>query len=126
LPTWHQTALWHASRSLCEHARRVTVDNHVSENNLGAAYLTGKGTVALAEQHLRRAVELKPDFWTGYASLGIVLDTQGRLDEAIACYSQSLALQPDQTKTRNNLGVALGKRGKMDEAIAQFDEAIRL
>jgi protein O-mannosyl-transferase len=124
--TWHQIAYWHDSRSLWEHALRVTVDNHVAENNLASAFLTGKGSVEEAEQHLRRAVELKPDFWTGYASLGIVLDTQGRLDEAIDCYSQSLALQPDQTKTRNNLGVALGKKGKMDEAIAQFDEAIRL
>jgi Flp pilus assembly protein TadD len=124
--TWRQLAFWHDSRSLWEHALQVTVDNHVAENNLGVACLAGKGTMEEAEQHLRRAIELKPDFWMGHASLGIALDKQGRLDEAITCYSESLALQPDQAKTRNNLGVALGKQGKLDEAIAQFDEAIRL
>jgi tetratricopeptide (TPR) repeat protein len=124
--TWRQISFWRDARTLWDHALQVTAANHVAENNMAAACMLGKGTLEEAEQHLRRAVAIKPDYWGGYARLGIALDKQGKLDEAVACYSRSLALQPDQPTTRNNLAVVLGKQGKLEEGIAQLQEAVRL
>jgi Flp pilus assembly protein TadD len=124
--SWRQITFWHDSRALWDHTLQVTTDNYVAENNMAAACALGNGTLAEAEQHLRRAVAIKPDYWDGLARLGIALDKQGKLEEARASYSQSLALQHDQPNTRNNLAVVLGKQGKLDEAIVQLEEAVRL
>jgi Flp pilus assembly protein TadD len=124
--TWRQISFWRDPRTLWDHTLQVTTGNHVAENNFAAACMLGQGTLAEAEQHLRRAVAIKPDYWGGYARLGMALDKQGKLDEAVACYARSLDLQTVQPSTRNNLAVVLGKQGKLEEGIAQLQEAVRL
>jgi tetratricopeptide (TPR) repeat protein len=59
-------------------------------------------------------------------NLGIVLADQGKLDEAIAHFSEALRIEPDYADAHNNLGVALADEGKLDEAIAHFSEALRI
>ncbi len=59
-------------------------------------------------------------------NLGIVLADQGRLDEAIAHFSEALRIEPDYADAHNNLGVALADEGKLDEAIAHLSEALRI
>src|SRR5262249_50523255 len=54
---------------------------------------------------------------------------QGKLDEAVAQYTQALTLRPDLVKAHYNLGVVLREKGKLDEAVAlreqgQLDEAV--
>jgi len=123
---WRQIGYWHDSRSLWTHTLNVTAGNYLAENNLGGACLAGQGTPSEAEEHLRKAIALKPDNPRAWARLGAAVDRQGKLEEAIACYSLSLELAPDQPSTRNNLAVALAKQGKMTETIAQLQEATRL
>lgn len=50
----------------------------------------------------------------------------GRLDEAIACYLQVLALKPDLASAHNNLGSALCEQGKLEEAEAAYRQAAAL
>jgi tetratricopeptide (TPR) repeat protein/2-polyprenyl-3-methyl-5-hydroxy-6-metoxy-1,4-benzoquinol methylase len=50
----------------------------------------------------------------------------GRLDEAIACYREVLALKPDLTAAHNNLGNALCEQGKLEEAEASYRRALAL
>lgn len=50
----------------------------------------------------------------------------GRLDEAIACYGQMLALQPDLAGAHHNLGNALWEQGKLTEAEASYRRAVAL
>jgi protein O-mannosyl-transferase len=59
-------------------------------------------------------------------NLAIVLADQGKLDEAIAHYSEALRIKPDYATARNNLGLALADEGKLDEAIAHYSEALRI
>jgi Flp pilus assembly protein TadD len=122
--TVRQVGFWHDSRSLWEHAVRVTPPNHVAENNLGATYLASD--LEEAERHLRAAVRLKPDCADAYANLAEALDQQGRIDEAVPCYLRSLELRPADARTHNNVAVALAKQGKLNEAIDQLEEATRL
>jgi len=61
-----------------------------------------------------------------YLNLGRALAGQGRIDEAIAQYSQALRINPDFPEAHYNLGHALAGQGKIDEAIAQYSQALRI
>ncbi len=124
--SWKQAGVWHDSRSLWEHALRVTPDNHVARNNLGVALLANGGDLAEAEHHLRAALQLKPDYARPCASLALILDQQGRLEEALDYYRETLRLEPRLVGTRVSYGVALCRSGRVDEGMEQFREAIRI
>ena len=64
----------------------------------------GLGAIALkeeeldeAEEHLRKAVELKDDEPSVYANLGEVLLRKGEFDEAAEAFTRALDLDPDGT-----------------------------
>jgi hypothetical protein len=124
--TWLQVQHWKNSITLWEHALAVTADNPVARVNAGRAQLEEHGSDAAAEQHLRRSIELRPGYVVALVNLGIVLDRQGKTNEAIGWYQQALELEPNRPVTRNNLGIALAKVGRLDEAIEQLTEAVRL
>ena len=48
-------------------------------------------------------------------NLGIILESQGREDEAIALFRQAVAAAPDYPQGLNNLGATLGRQGKNPE-----------
>ena len=52
------------------------------------------------------------------------LVSQGRFEEAVAQFRESLRLAPDQTSVRSELASVLGHLGRMDEAIAEFRKVI--
>jgi tetratricopeptide (TPR) repeat protein len=51
---------------------------------------------------------------------------EGRFDDAIAHFRQSLRLNSESAATHYNLGIALSVRGRRDDAIAAFEQALRL
>ncbi len=57
---------------------------------------------------------------------GAWFEQQGRLDEAVACYQQALALKPDYAEAHNNLGNVLKEQGKFEEALASYQQALGL
>src|SRR4029453_6709410 len=57
-------------------------------------------------------------------NLGAPLFAQNKLDEAIACFRQALAIAPEHDAAHNNLGAALRQQGKLDEAIGEFRKTI--
>ncbi len=60
-----------------------------------------------------------------HLNMGMALEQQGRVDEAIQQYEQALRLRPGIPTSHNNLGVALTKRGRLDEAIEQYELALK-
>jgi len=58
--------------------------------------------------------------------LGAALKELGRLDEAIACYNQAIALKPDFAEAHSNLGNVLKELGRLDEALTSYNQAIAL
>jgi Tfp pilus assembly protein PilF len=122
--TVRQISYWHDSRSLWEHALRVTENNYLAEANVGA--LAIDRSPEEAREHLQAAMRINPHYPRPYLNLGVLLERQGRIDDAIACYSRGLDLEPHQPGTRACLAMALWKQGKVDEAIGQFTEATRL
>jgi tetratricopeptide (TPR) repeat protein len=76
-------------------------------------------------QHLRRAIELKPDYAEAHYILGAALAEQGELDDAVVYYRRALALAPN-AHGHTNLGTTLEKQNKLDDAAAQFRRALEL
>ena len=57
---------------------------------------------------------------------GIMLQTQGRIDEAIECHRRIVALRPEIPEAHFNLGNAYKDHGRIEEAIASFQQALAL
>jgi len=71
-------------------------------------------------------MQLKPDFTLAHNNLGVTLQELGRLDEALASYTQSIVLKPDYADAHSNLGTTLQELGRLDEALASYTQAIAL
>ena len=59
-------------------------------------------------------------------NLGAALAEQGKIQEAMAHYTEALRIKPDLVQAHNNLGGALAEQGKIQEAMAHFAEALRI
>ena len=88
----------------------------ISLHLLGSALMRwSAGDLTVAESVLRRAQQLYPgDVWINH-ELGKVLESRGRLDEAIRFYTAARAIRPE---TAHELAHALEKRGDSDESLA--------
>lgn len=75
---------------------------------------------------LEHALEATTDNYGAHNNLGASLAQQGRIDEAIAHYSEAIRIMPDFALSHDNLGILLGKQGRFDEAIAHFSRAVQL
>jgi Flp pilus assembly protein TadD len=69
---------------------------------------------------------LKPDFAAGYFNLGRVAAAEGRLEEAVANFRESMRLRPQDAEAHESLARTLARQGKVDEARLHFQEAVRL
>jgi tetratricopeptide (TPR) repeat protein len=67
-----------------------------------------------------------PENHDAHYNLGLVLQSQGKLEEAITHYRQAIALSGGDARYHNNLGAALAATRKVDEAIEHFNQAIAL
>ncbi|MCE9557017.1 MAG: tetratricopeptide repeat protein [Planctomycetes bacterium] len=94
-------------------------------NNLGNLE-RNDGRTQEAIQHLRLAVQLKPDLAEAHNNLATPLQATGQVNEAIEHYREALRLKPEIAVTHNNLGTALRTIGKRNEAILEYKEALRL
>ena len=74
-----------------------------------------------AEEQLRFALEMQPEFPQLHEDLGSVLALQSRFDEAIASFETAIRLQPALPLAKRKLAQALIAAGRGDEA----DEALR-
>lgn len=71
------------------------------------------------------ALDVTTDNSIAHADLGIALATEGKFEEAIAHYRESLRIRPGHAPTLHRLGKALKRIGHEDEAAASFNEALR-
>src|SRR5580700_10261492 len=76
----------------------------------------------------RATLARNPDCWLAHNNLGSeLLETPGRLSEAISHFEAALRLQPNYPQTYNNLGIALSNiPGRLPEAIGYFETAVRI
>ena len=85
----------------------------------------GNNDLRLAELHLEQAVREKPTPEAHHA-LGKVYLAQGKFDEAIREFEQSLSGSRNQAQVYNDLGVAQLEKGDFNHSIDSFNKALQL
>ena len=76
---------------------------------------------AEAEDTVRRAIALRPDFAPLHEDLGAILSMQKRFEEAVASFRTALELDPNLTLAHKKLGQALAALGRGAEADAAIE-----
>jgi choline-sulfatase len=89
-----------------------------------ASVLSVQGKLPEALQHLRQAVQARPDDGRFHAMIGVILRTLGRYNEAITEFQRALALEPVLTDTYLDFARTLIAVGRSDDAIEQYRLAI--
>jgi protein O-GlcNAc transferase len=74
----------------------------------------------------KKALAFKPDYADAYYKMGIALQVQGKLEEAIEAYNKALAIKPDYAGAYYNMGIALQVQGKLEEAIEAYKKALSI
>jgi Flp pilus assembly protein TadD len=67
-----------------------------------------------------------PDCWMAHNNLGLLLDNQGRIEEATEHYHKSVQINPNNFEGRYDLGTDLAQDGRFDEAIENYNKAIQI
>src|SRR5262249_6159134 len=65
-----------------------------------------------------------PKIAPAHNDLGIMLQGQGRLDEAEACYRRAIEINERFAEAMSNLGAVLAARGRIDDATAWYGHAL--
>jgi len=71
------------------------------------------------------AVTVTKRNYVAHHGLGTALYKQGRYEDAISHYKQTLNIKPDHANAPGNIGLALLQLAEYDEAARQFREALR-
>jgi cytochrome c-type biogenesis protein CcmH/NrfG len=72
------------------------------------------------------ATEVTENNYIALGALGMALHKQGKVDEAVDKYYQSLKIRPDQDIVHYNLAVAKEHKGDINGAVASWQTAIRI
>lgn len=94
--TWNELGYWHNSVTLYKRALDVTDDNRVARLYYGTATY----------------------------NQGIVLADQGRKEEALASFEESLKMNPFNARLQYNLGTLKYQLGRKDEAVGHLRKAL--
>ncbi len=70
------------------------------------------------------AVRVQPGVYGFWNTRGMILESQGKLEDAIASYKTASGLSPRTVDITHNLGEALQKGGHLDNAIAVLQQAL--
>ena len=81
-----------------------------------------KDSTALFEH----ALAVTSDNYLAHYNLGLLLQNEGRRDEAISHYEKAVRIKPDYYKAHDNLGNVLADAGNNDAAIEQYEDALRI
>jgi tetratricopeptide (TPR) repeat protein len=118
---------WHSARrrSFQELPTReqATQAQQISER---AQEAFDRGDLELARMELLQLVSLSPRAAEAHQRLGKVLELEGRLSEADACFRRALELDPDYTDALTGLGNIEAARGDMQSALKRYESAIEI
>jgi tetratricopeptide (TPR) repeat protein len=96
-----------------------------------AAYNTGtqflwENKLSQAEEYLKKAIELDPNFVDAMDHLGLVYRRQNRLAEAEEMYLRSIALNSENKVPYQNLAVVYQLQNRLNEAFELYQKIIQI
>jgi tetratricopeptide (TPR) repeat protein len=118
-----QVSFWRNSLALWTRELAVRQDVPLAHHFL-ANEAMARRDLAEAERRDRAALAVDPGYAPARNGLGLILASQGRLDESVAELRQALALKPDYWEAANNLGLTLARAQRFREALEAFERAL--
>ncbi|MEW6306458.1 MAG: tetratricopeptide repeat protein [Verrucomicrobiota bacterium] len=123
-----QTRIWQNGEVLLETVlQRLGDDPYRADihHRLGRVW-AAQENYARAEEHLRAAVQLRPDRAGWHYDFFETLSAMGKRDEALAHAQQALRLDSNLPDLRNSIGVLLARQGQTAEAAKYFSAELEL
>ena len=96
----------------------------IEEYDKGLEFVS-RGDTAKAIEHLKRAVELYPNFGLALNELGVQYMKKGELDSAAEVLTKALQVAPEAPEPSLNYGVLLLQQKKFPEAETQLRDAVK-
>lgn len=78
------------------------------------------------ETYCRAVLAEDPDLWSLQTNLGVALEQEGKLDEAIAHHREALRANPRFMEAHNNLANVFVAKGAFDQGEVEYLRALRL
>jgi protein O-mannosyl-transferase len=125
IQSYVQTQYWQNALQLFSHAIKVTKDNYIAHNNLGAA-LARQGNYDEAVNQYREALRIMPQYIEANFNMGAALADQGKFTQAVSYYQRTLEIHPRFAEAHNNLAIVLANEGKLEDAIKHFQMALSI
>ena len=108
-----------------EKARTNTLNSADAQNSIGLQLIELRAYTE-AEQCLKRALALAPDFSFAHSNLSKLREKQKRYEEAESACRKAIGLQPSLSPLYTNLGAILNNQKRYKEAEGAFLKAIEL
>ncbi len=93
---------------------------------LGVLVWRQAGVYTTPETLWRATLARNPSAWMAHNNLGLVLQAEGRADEAAEHYREAVRLRPNYPEALYNLGNVLAAGGRLAEAEARYEQAVGL
>ena len=122
--TVQRVGVWASERALWEDATRWT---RAPRPHVRLALVErAEGNLALAEAHLRRALEADPGYAPAWNNLGNLQRQSGDMAAAEASYLRALARLPSYPEALTNLAALRVEQGRLDEGLALYERALEV
>ena len=102
LQTQRRIAVFHDNYSLLSTTEPDSPDSYVVQGQLAGAYFD-RGDVDNALIHVRRAIQLNPNYVLGHLNTGLYLATKGDYEAAIPHFQDAIRLYPEYVPSFLNL-----------------------
>ncbi|MGA2916262.1 MAG: tetratricopeptide repeat protein [Sedimentisphaerales bacterium] len=123
-----QVGYWRDSLTLFGRAVAVTKNNFVMHCNYGS-YLCTQGQFDEGIRHFKEAARIYPEYLPARKNICTALLEQGKLDEAITCFTEVLEERndwPNMHQMYNELGRAYELKGNLTLAETNYRKALTL
>jgi len=78
-----------------------------------------------AEALLKKALDKAPDYFQGWMDLGLGLQEQDRMDEAVEAFSKAMEINPGKANPYTAAGTTAAMVGRHEESLEMFNEALK-
>ncbi|HVT90029.1 MAG TPA: tetratricopeptide repeat protein [Tepidisphaeraceae bacterium] len=86
--------------------------------------LRQQGKLNEAMKHIKRALELRPDYPAGYYNMAAIFMSMGRADQAAVAWRKAIELKPEYYQAWSSLSAALRRLGRHQEAVDAAAKAV--
>ncbi|HEU4928765.1 MAG TPA: tetratricopeptide repeat protein, partial [Candidatus Krumholzibacteria bacterium] len=103
----------------------LTPDNADAHNNLGQRYQQ-RGEYTKAIEAYRKAIEMRPNFYSAYNNLAVCYGKLKMYPEAEQALRRCIAIKPDDFYAMNNLAVMFIETGRLEDGMRMAEQAVKI